>query len=179
MRIGACMEKGYVHVYTGNGKGKTTSSIGLMIRAIGAGKKVYFGQFMKEGEYSEIKIIKERFKEIKLEQYGQDGFIINRKANDKELLQVSNGFERAKEVLMSGEYDVVVLDEINVAHFLDLITDEDMFFLIDNKPKEVELILTGRYASKEVIERADLVSEIKEIKHYYNEGIAARTGFEL
>ena len=172
-------ENGYIHVYTGNGKGKTTAAIGLAVRATGAGKKVYFGQFMKEGDYSEIKILKERFPDIDLFQYGSDGFVLGRNPTENELSQGENGFKHAYDALMSENYDVVILDEINVALFINLISLCDVKKLIENKPNHTELILTGRYANDEIIEMADLVSEIKEVKHYFQKGVSARKGIEM
>lgn len=172
------LSESYVHVYTGNGKGKTTSVIGLMVRAVGAGKKVYFGQFMKQGNYSEIKILQERFPEITLEQYG-GRLLLNKSADNSDLAQAEEGFKRAKEALHSGKYDMVVLDEINVVAFLELLDVQDILDFIDNRPKDVELVLSGRYADKRVMEKADLVSEIMQVKHYFNEGVQARKGIEM
>lgn len=172
-------DKGYVQIYTGNGKGKTTATIGLMIRAIGAGKKIYFSQFMKNGDYSEIKTLKERFPEITIYQYGIDGFILNRAASTKEKEQMTKGLEDTISVLKSCEYDLVILDEINVALFMDLVSIEKVEELINSKPENVELVLTGRYANQKIINMADLVTEMKEIKHYFNKGVQARKGIEM
>lgn len=172
------MQKGYVHIYTGNGKGKTTSAIGLMVRAVGAGKKVYFGQFMKQGNYSEIKMLEERFPEITLEQYGGRLLLgIESDNSDKAIAQ--EGFKRAQEALHSGKYDMVVLDEIHVVTFLEQLQLEQVISLIENRPENVELVLTGRYANEQVIALADLVSEIAQVKHYFNDGVPARAGIEM
>ncbi len=169
--------RGYVQVYTGNGKGKTTAAFGLALRAAGAGLKVYIGQFLKKGEYSELNSIN-RFKDlIKVEQFGGKRYIGQEiKEEDRELAK--KGFKKIKEVIFSGEYDVVILDEINVALYYKLLSEEDLIDLIKNKPSDVELVLTGRYASSQIIEIADLVTEMKEIKHYFSKGIKARTGIE-
>ena len=169
--------KGYVQVYTGNGKGKTTAAFGLALRAAGAGLKVYIGQFLKKGEYSELNSIN-RFKDlIKIEQFGGKRYIGQEiKEEDKELAK--KGFKKIKEVIFSGEYDVVILDEINVALYYKLLSEEDLIDLIKNKPSDVELVLTGRYASSQIIKIADLVTEMRKIKHYFSKGIKARTGIE-
>lgn len=171
-------EKGYIHVYTGNGKGKTTAAIGLMLRAVAAGKKVYFGQFMKYGDYSEISIIKQRIPEIEMEQYG-GSCILGRDADDNDRKIAADGYNNAFNALASGKYDLVVLDEINVAQSLNLLSMEQVLALIESKPEHTELVLTGRYAHKEIIKKADLVTEMQEIKHYFNIGVFAREGIEM
>lgn len=169
--------RGYVQVYTGNGKGKTTAAFGLALRAAGAGLKVYIGQFLKKGEYSELNSIN-RFKDlIKIEQFGGKRYIGQEiKEEDRKLAK--KGFKKIKEVIFSGEYDVVILDEINVALYFKLIPENDLIDLIKNKPSDVELVLTGRYASSQIIKIADLVTEMRKIKHYFSKGIKARMGIE-
>ena len=173
------MEKGYVHVYTGNGKGKTTASLGLCLRAAGAGFKVYLGQFMKGMETSEIKAIKTLLPNVCVEQFGQgckcccDGVF-----SEEYIAKTKDGYQKALAAMKSGQYDVVILDEINVAAHYNLISVSDVLTLIDQKPEKAELILTGRDAAAEVIERAGLVTEMKEIKHYFNDGVVARVGIE-
>lgn len=172
------MSKGYVHVYTGNGKGKTTSVIGIMVRAAGAGKKIYFGQFMKQGDYSEIKVLQERFPEITLEQYG-GRLLLDKESEATDIAIAQEGIKRAKEALHSGKYDMVVLDEVNIVVFLEQVQLEQLIELIENRPENVELVLTGRYANEKIIEMADLVSEIQQVKHYFNNGVQARLGIEM
>lgn len=170
--------KGYTQIYTGKGKGKTTAAIGLCVRAAGAGLRVFFGQFIKLGDYSEIKMLKERFSEfVTLEQFGGQGFI-NGKPNEEHKRAAAQGLSRIKEVMKSGDYDVVILEEINVAVSLGLVKAEDVLELIAHKPKNVELVLTGRGADQKLIEAADLVTEMREIKHYYKKGVKARIGIE-
>lgn len=171
------MERGYVQVYTGDGKGKTTAMLGLALRAYGAGLRIYIGQFIKDGDYSEVKAIREYLPGVKLEQYG-GGFIFGGPSRADEDL-AAEGFKKAKTAVFSGLYDMVMLDEINVAVHLGLIDVADVVELIKNKPQNVELILTGRDATKEVIDLADLVSEITEVKHYFTKGIMARDGIEM
>ncbi len=169
--------RGYVQVYTGNGKGKTTAAFGLALRAVGAGLKVYIGQFLKNGNYSEINSIS-RFKGlVKIEQFGGRHFI-DRGITEEDRKFTQRGFERTREVISQGEYDVVILDEINVALHFKLLSEEDLIKVIKEKPSHLELILTGRYASPRIVEIADLVTEMREIKHYFLRGIKARRGIE-
>lgn len=170
--------KGYTQIYTGRGKGKTTAAIGLCVRAAGAGLRVFFGQFIKMGDYSEIKMLKERFSEfVTLEQFGGHGFI-NGKPNDEHRRAAASGLMRIKSVMESGNYDVIILEEINVAVSMDLVKVEGILELIARKPDNVELVLTGRGADHRLIEAADLVTEMKEIKHYFKRGVKARVGIE-
>ncbi|MEG2406016.1 MAG: cob(I)yrinic acid a,c-diamide adenosyltransferase [Clostridiales bacterium] len=174
------MEQGYVQVYTGNGKGKTTASLGLIMRAVATGAKVYFGQFVKNMEYKEIETLKKRFPEVTTELFGSEqGCFINREPAKDDKNAAKKGYEKAMAALISEKYDVVVLDEINIALYYQLITIEEVLLLIKMKPKATELILTGRYAPPEICEAADLVSEMREEKHYYNAGILARVGIEF
>lgn len=169
--------KGYVQIYTGNSKGKTTAALGLALRAVGAGHRVFIAQFIKKDKTSEHKAL-ERFKDlIEIRQYGA-GFIMTKEPLPSDIKVASDGFIEAGEILRSGKYDMVILDEINVAVFKKLIPLEDVLKLIDSKPEHVELVLTGRYAEDKIIERADLVTEMKEIKHYFHSGVGARIGIE-
>ena len=170
--------KGYVQIYTGNGKGKTTAGIGLAVRAAGAGLKVFIGQFIKMGDYSEIKIIKERFSDlITLEQFGTGSFI-HQKVTAEHISAADRGFKRIREVLASCDYDVIICDEINVAVSLGLLNVGDVLEMISSKPESIELVFTGRGADPRMIEAADLVTEMTEIKHYYKAGVHSRTGIE-
>ena len=172
------MDKGYVHVFTGNGKGKTTAAIGLSVRAAGAGMKIFFGQFIKKGEYSEIKALK-RFEDlITIEQFGLGRFTTE-KPELEDIQAARKGLQRAQEVIASGQYDMVILDEANVAVKLGLLQVQELVGLIIHKPRELELVITGRYASPRVIEMADMVTECQVKKHYYDSGTAARVGIEL
>ncbi|NMM64670.1 cob(I)yrinic acid a,c-diamide adenosyltransferase [Clostridium sp. P21] len=170
------MDKGYIQMYTGNGKGKTTAALGLSLRAVCAGKNVFFGQFTKGMKYSELNAVK-YLPTFTLEQFGGDHFIFN-KPTKADIAEARKGLERAKEVLTSGEYDVVVLDEINIAVFYELFPVEEVIEMLDSRKENVEVILTGRYANEKLIEKADLVTEMKEIKHYYTQGVQARVGIE-
>lgn len=165
-----------IHVYTGNGKGKTTAALGLALRAAGSGLKVYIGQFAKGRLYSELKSLK-KIKNIKVEQYGRSYFI-KTKPNPKDRSLAKTGLKKIKKIVAKKIYDVIILDEINIALNLKLIRLKETTDLIRKIPKDTELILTGRYAPEEILALSDLVSEIKEIKHYYRQGIKARKGIE-
>ncbi|MFN3740745.1 MAG: cob(I)yrinic acid a,c-diamide adenosyltransferase [Thermodesulfovibrionales bacterium] len=170
------MRKGYVQIYTGDGKGKTTAAIGLAIRAAGAGLKVFFAQFIKNRRCSEHKAL-ERFDDlITIKQYGR-GFIRGKPSKEIERI-IKKGFNEVKKVVLSGDYDIVILDEINVALHYNLLDTSEIMELIKNKPSGAELVLTGRYAPQKLIKKADLVTEMKKIKHYMDRGVKARTGIE-
>jgi cob(I)alamin adenosyltransferase len=169
--------KGYVHVYTGNGKGKTTAAIGLAIRAAGAGMRVYIAQFVKGMHYSELDSLLRYADCITLKQYGRDCFI-EQEPSEEDTQAARKGFEEVKGVLISGDYQVVILDEANIATHYSLFSADELIELIRSKPESVELVITGRGADPKVIAVADLVTEMKEIKHYYNRGIEARPGIE-
>jgi cob(I)alamin adenosyltransferase len=166
----------YIQVYTGNGKGKTTASLGLALRAVCAGKKVFIGQFIKGMDYSELKA-PEMLSGLTIEQFGRDCFIRN-KPTPEDLRIAALGLERSKEALFSGEFDVVILDELNVALYYQLFAEQEVLDMMDAKPDAVELVITGRYATDAVMNKADLVTEMREIKHYYAKGVQARKGIE-
>jgi len=171
------IEKGLIHVYTGYGKGKTTAAIGLGVRATGDGLKVIMIQFMKGRRYSEIDAL-EKLENFSLVQFGRDEFVSKKNPEKIDIDLALKGFEYAKKILKEGKFDVVILDEINVAIDFNLILLDDLLKLISNKPDNVELILTGRYAHPEIVRVADLVSEILEIKHPYQNGIESRKGID-
>lgn len=168
--------KGYIQVYTGNGKGKTTASLGLAIRAAGAGLNVHIVQFLKKGDYSEIKALS-RFENITVEQYGVGKFIKG-KPSEQDIASGHAGYLKLCELLRSGKHDVIIAEEANVALNCGLVSEKELLALMDMKPPHVELIITGRGATQKIIARADLVTEMKEIKHYYKQGVQARTGIE-
>lgn len=173
----ALPDSGFIQVYTGDGKGKTTAALGLAMRCIGSGGNIYIGQFIKQHDYSEVSIIRRRFPEITLEQYGRGCFITTAPAaEDVKLAQ--DGLNTLRKALISGKYRMVIADEINVAADLGLLQTTDLLALCHCRPKNVELVMTGRNAPAELISLADLVSDIREIKHYYQAGIPARKGIE-
>jgi len=170
--------KGLIIVITGNGKGKTTSAFGQALRAVGQGYKVFILQFMKGREYGEFIAAERYLPNLTIRNSGLDSFVMrnNPAAIDIELAQ--KGLDAARKAIMSGKYDMVILDEINVAMDFKLIKLKDVIEIIKNKPPGLNLILTGRYAPKEIIKLADTVSEVQEIKHHYNAGIKDRAGIE-
>jgi len=169
--------KGYIQVYTGNGKGKTTAALGLALRAAGAGLKVFFAQFMKGIISSEVIALEKLVSNITIKEYGSDCFI-NSAPDEQDIRAAQRGLNEVREAMLSGRYEVIVLDEANVAVRYNLFSVEDLLGLIRIKPDDVELVITGRDADPRVIEAADLVTEMKEVKHYYRNGIQARTGIE-
>ncbi len=171
-------DKGLVVVITGNGKGKTTSAFGQALRAIGQGYRVFILQFMKGRKYGEIVAAEKYLPRLTVRMSGLDSFVMrdNPAAVDIELAQ--KGLDVAKKAIVSGKYDMVILDEINVALDFKLIALPEVIELIKNKPPALDIILTGRYAPPEIIELADTVSEVQEVKHHYNRGIKDRAGIE-
>ena len=170
--------KGYVQVYTGDGKGKTTAALGLAMRAAGAGLKTHLAQFVKGMACSELESLK-RFPDlIAVHQYGRGYFLFN-DPEEKDIEAARAGFAEVKDIVASGEYDVVILDEINIATYYGLVSVDEVLALIDAKPENVELVLTGRKADPRIIEAADLVTEMREVKHYYAaQGVRGRKGIE-
>lgn len=172
------LKEGLVQVYTGNGKGKSTAAFGLALRAIGRGLKVYIIQFIKGGfEYGELYIV-DKLPNLTLRAFGRGKFVTEKPPAKVDVQFAEEALALAERTVKSGEYDIVILDEVNVALNLKLIKIEKVVGLITNKPKHVELVLTGRYAPNEIIEAADLVTEMREVKHPYNKGFKARKGIE-
>jgi len=185
------LERGIVEVYTGNGKGKTTASIGLAVRASGWGLRVSIYYFMKTGGYGE-NVSLSSFKNIKQKFFGKDYFLtkdeniakkynavlVKEKPPEDYVKLVKEGIEEARKEMMSLESDIIILDEILTAIFYGLVEINELLNLINDKPENIELVLTGRYAPREIIDRADLVTEMLEIKHPYSKGIQARKGIE-
>ena len=176
--MGQRLEKGLVQVYTGDGKGKTSAAFGLALRAVGRGLKVYVIQFIKGGfDYGELYVV-ERLPNFRLKAFGRGKFVTDVPPTTDDVKLAKEAFKLAREVVGSGEYDIVVLDEINVALHLKLIGINEVVDLIKRKPKHVELVLTGRSAPPEIIELADLVTEMREVKHPYIKGVPPRKGIE-
>jgi len=172
------VHNGLIMVYTGNGKGKTTAALGLAMRAMGHGKKVYFLQFMKGSKnYGEVRLASS-LPLLTLIQSGLETFVIKGSPSEEDLRLARQGLDAAKEAVMSGEYELVVLDEINVALDYNLIPLDEVLDLLRNKPVSLDLVLTGRYVPPQVLERADLISEVQEVKHHYSSGVQAREGIE-
>jgi len=170
------MTKGKVHVYTGNGKGKTTAAIGLAIRALGAGKKVFIAQFVKGMRYSELNLL-EKMDNLTVKQYGRDCFIV-KKPERADIDFARQGLAEVAAVLKRGTHDLVILDEACIAIFYNLFALEELLEAIENRAPQVEVVVTGRYAPQQLIDIADLVTEMREVKHYYTKGVSARNGIE-
>lgn len=168
--------KGYIHVYTGDGKGKTTAAFGLALRTLCAGKKVYIGQFVKSMKYNETKV-DQYFDSITIEQLGRGCFI----QEDPEQIDIDmakEGLVHCAQLMKSGDYDLVILDEVTIALYYKLFGVTDLIEAIKSRKPSVEVVVTGRYAPEELLKIADLVTEMKEIKHYYTQGVLSRNGID-
>ena len=174
------LKEGYVQVYTGDGKGKTTAALGLAFRAVGHGMKVFIIQFMKGSIfYGELKTAQMLSPYVTIVQMGREEFVNRENPDPEDIRLAQEGIKLAKEIMQKNEHDILILDEINVALDFGLVSLEQVLDLIHNKPKDMELVLTGRYAHPEVVKEADLVTEMVEIRHYYAEkGVDARDGIE-
>ncbi len=168
---------GCVQVYTGDGKGKTTAATGLALRAVGAGMRVFIGQFIKAKDSHEMAVLRERCPEVSVEQFGEGRFIRG-KPSPEDMAAARLGVERLLAVLASGDYDVVIADEANGALAAGLITVETLLAFVEARPDYVELVITGRNAPPELIDHADLVTEMQKVKHGFDAGIPAREGIE-
>jgi cob(I)alamin adenosyltransferase len=174
----AKFNRGIVMVITGNGKGKTTAAVGQALRALGHGKKVFMIQFMKGKKYGEVLAAEKCLPNFTILQSGLDSFVMRDNPAPIDIELAQEGFKLAGQVVASGEYDLVILDEINVALDFKLLPLAEIVAMINGKPATVDLILTGRYAPREIIDLADTVSEIQEIRHHYTKGIKERAGME-
>ena len=172
------LERGMVEVYTGDGRGKTTAAIGLAFRAVGHGLRVHIIQFMKGDEtYGEF-ISCRSHPAIEIEQFGRKEFVNLAEPSTIDVELAREGLDRAREVLTAGEADLVILDELNVAVGFGLVPVEDVIALLDLRPPHVELLITGRMAPQELLDRADLVTEMLEVKHPFSQGVLARKGID-
>lgn len=175
----ARFNKGIVMVITGNGKGKTTAAMGQALRALGHGFKVLVIQFMKGKKYGEVLCAEKLLPNLKIIPCGLDSFVMKDNPAPIDIELARQGLKLAREAIASGEYQMIILDEINVALDFKLIPLEEVLDLIRNKPDKIDLVLTGRYAPQEIIDLADTVSEVKEIKHHYEKGVKERAGIEF
>jgi cob(I)alamin adenosyltransferase len=170
---------GKIQVFTGEGKGKTTAAVGLAVRAIGRGFRVFMVQFLKAPDTSGEQIaLKSLAPMITIKPMGRKGFIFERGCEPMDVEMAKKALAEARSAMLSGEFDMIILDEVNVAENLGLIDIQEVLDLMNSKPDNVELVLTGRYAHPEIINRADVVLEMKKIKHHFDKGVRARNGIE-
>lgn len=170
--------RGLVVVFTGSGKGKTSAAMGVILRSLGHERKVYLAYFMKgKHPYGEQKILAQ-FPSVKIAAFGQSGFVDPRNVTEEEKNEAERAFQAARQATLSGDYDLVVLDEINVATSWNLLSIEKVLTLIREKPARVDLVLTGRGAEHRLVEAADMVTDMVEIKHPYSKGVLARRGID-
>lgn len=170
---------GCVQVYTGDGKGKTTAALGLALRAAGRGHRTYIAQFLKARPTGELEAVKRLAPFVRIDQFGREGFItVKDGPEDEDVERARAGLAQALAAMLSGDYRIVVLDEVNTAVHFKILPEADVLAFIDKRPAAVELVLTGRYAPASFVERADLVTEMKAVKHYYARGVKAREGIE-
>lgn len=172
------LKQGFLQVYTGDGKGKTTCALGLALRAVGQGLKVFMIQFLKSRATGEREAARRLAPDFTIENYGLPGFPSLADPDARTVETIRRAFERAREVIQSGAYDVVILDEVNLVLAYGIISLEEMFKLLETRPPHVEVVLTGRDAPPALLEAADLVTEMRPVKHYYEAGIRARRGIE-
>jgi len=169
---------GLIQIYTGDGKGKTTAALGLALRAAGSGMKVLIIQFMKKWDYGELYSLK-LIPHITLETFGTKEFIYKGKAKKIDYEEAEKAFSFGVEGVQSGNYDLVIFDELNMALYYELLDLKEVIKKIKEKPEKVEVVITGRKAPQEIIEIADLVTEMREVKHPYQKGVEARKGIEF
>ena len=171
--------RGMIQVYTGNGKGKTTAALGLALRAAGHGLRTYFGQFLKGQPTGEIPASEKLAPLIRIEQFGRRGFLlVTDKVDDEDVERARRGLRASLEAMLSGEFRIVVLDEAITAVHLKILEEREVLDFLAKKPAEVEVVLTGRYATLAILEKADLATEMKDLKHYFDRGVRAREGIE-
>lgn len=177
------MEQGFIHIYTGGGKGKTTAAFGLALRALCAGKNVAIGQFVKSMKYNETKAellfsgSNDVFGQLHIEQFGH-GCYLDRNPDEEDINSAEDGLVVCSGWLCSGKWDVVILDELTIAIYYGLLSLENVLDMLLRKNLGTEVVITGRYASKELIDIADLVTDMHEVKHYYTKGVLSRYGID-
>ncbi len=170
-------DKGFVHVYTGDGKGKTTAAFGLALRAASAGERVYIGQFVKDMVYNECHLADLMPANVVIEQLGR-GCFIQRNPERVDIDLAHEGLNRCLDMMQSGAFDMVILDEVTIAIYYKLLNEDEVIDAITRRNKGVEIVVTGRYAPEKLMEISDLVTEMKEVKHYYQQGILSRNGID-
>lgn len=172
------MEHGYIQIYTGDGKGKTTAALGLALRAAGAGLSVFIAQFVKGQKYSELNSISRFNEEITLRQYGRTCFI-HQQPQPEDFQAARAGWDEVTKLIHNNAPDLLILDELNIALYYQLLNLEEIIVFLKNKPLGLEIVITGRKMPEELLSLADLVTEMKEIRHYYQQGVEARKGIEF
>ncbi|MFA4901762.1 MAG: cob(I)yrinic acid a,c-diamide adenosyltransferase [Desulfobaccales bacterium] len=173
------LNPGLIQVYTGDGKGKTTCALGLALRAVGQGFKVYMVQFMKGRDTGEARVAADRLApDMTLRHFGRPGLVNLRAPDEEDLALIREAWDLARQVIVAGEHDLVILDEINLALSFNLLPPQEVFQVLRNRPPWVEVVLTGRQAPPELVELANLVTEMRPVKHYYETGVQARRGIE-
>jgi cob(I)alamin adenosyltransferase len=187
------LERGLIHVYTGDGKGKTTAALGLALRAAGCGFCTYFCQFLKGRQYGELEAVQwlaegapngDVRPPITIERFGRPTFVRTaadgtRLIDEEDVRLARAGLDAVRRAMSSGRYELIVLDEINVALYFGLLTEQEVLQVIDDRPEGIELVLTGRRVPDEILARADYVTEMREVRHPYQQGISARRGIEF
>jgi cob(I)alamin adenosyltransferase len=167
-----------IQIYTGNGKGKTTAALGLALRACGQKKKVLMIQFMKgKVNYGELRSAR-KLPGFTIKQFGRPSFVDKKNPAKEDLAGARKAVEFARRSITSGRYNIIILDELNVALDFQLVALKEVLELVAAMPEKMELVITGRYAHPKIVKLADLVSEVKEVKHYYRQGVPARKGIE-
>jgi cob(I)alamin adenosyltransferase len=172
------MERGLVQVYTGEGKGKTTAALGLALRACGRGLKVFLAQFAKARPSGEVSALARLSDLVTVRRYGRESFIVGQ-ATPEDIRLARAGWREVRQAAAGGEHDLVILDEIGTALQYGLLDAAEVLALLEGKPAGLELVLTGRGIPDEILERADLVTEMREVKHYHARGVPAREGIEF
>lgn len=176
------MESGYIQIYTGQGKGKTTAALGLGLRAVGHGLKVLMIQFLKSAHTSELDSLKafgDAFEIRRLTVHKEFFWKLSEAEKETVKEQLQQEWHQIEEALIGGHWDLIILDEIFGALYNGMVSDDQLERVLEIKPKQIELVLTGRYAPMKFIEKADLVTEMKKIKHYYDQGVPSRKGIEF
>jgi cob(I)alamin adenosyltransferase len=172
------LQQGLIQVYTGEGKGKTTCALGLAFRAVGQGFKVFMVQFLKTDDTGEIQAARRLAPDFVIQSFGTPGFPSLREPDPRTLETVRQAFDLARRVILAGEHDLVILDEINLSLAYDLVPLAEMLEVLRQRPRHVEVVLTGRAAPPELVDLADLVTEMRPVKHYFEAGVKARRGIE-
>lgn len=167
-----------IQVYTGDGKGKTTAALGQALRAMGHGMKVFMVQFMKGRTYGELLTCESCLPELTIVMSGRDEFVKKGEPEEVDLRMAREGFELARKVVSEGTHQMLILDEINIAVDYGLLPLQEVLDFLRSCPREMEIVCTGRYAAQEIIDLADLVSEVREVKHHYSKGVEMRQGIE-